>query len=83
MKITAELTMGDPRQFGAVGDGAVDCTEAITRAAAAGGGLQFAPGRYRISAPITMELDRHGPLPVSGPGATLVMAGAGPALRLL
>lgn len=72
--------MNDVREFGAVGDGTTDCTAALQRAAEAGGGLHLAAGTYRLTSPIRFDLS-HGRAAVTGDGtATLVMAGAGPAL---
>ncbi|HYR58746.1 MAG TPA: glycosyl hydrolase family 28-related protein, partial [Chthoniobacteraceae bacterium] len=47
------------RDFGAVGDGKADDTAAIQKAVDSGiGGIVFPKGSYRISATITIELDR-------------------------
>ena len=75
----------DVRAFGAAGDGKTDDTAAIQRAVNSGhGGVLFSPGRYRITRPITIELDRAGPISISGDGAaTIIMAGPGPALHLI
>lgn len=71
-------------ELGAVGDGRADSAAALQRAVEEGGGLELPAGTYRISRPITIDLGRHGPWSVVGDGtATLVMAGAGPALRFI
>jgi uncharacterized protein YjbI with pentapeptide repeats len=73
------------RDFGAVGDGAADDTAAIQRAVNAGVGLlRFPPGRYRITSPIRIELDRSGYTALAGGSvAQIVMEGPGPAIRLI
>lgn len=73
------------RDFGAVGDGKVDDTEAVRRAVAAGTGvLKFPRGTYRLTEPVVIDLDRVGPLSIIGEGgATISMAGPGPAFRLV
>ncbi len=70
--------------FGARGDGVADDTAAIQRAADAGATLCIPAGEYRITRPITIDLDAVGPVAVSADAsARLVMAGAGPALKLI
>ncbi len=73
------------RDFGALGDGATDDTAAIQRAVDAGLGLlHFPPGRYRITRPISIELDRVGYTAIAGDGAAqIIMDGPGPAIRFL
>ena len=73
------------RDFGAVGDGVTDDTEALQRAVDSGAGdVRFVRGTYRITRPIVIDLDKVGPSSVIGSGtARIVMAGAGPALRLI
>ena len=75
----------DVRQFGARGDGMHDDGEAIAKALQAGqGSLVFPPGVYRITRTLEVRLDEHGPACISGSSsATLVMAGPGPAIRLI
>ena len=73
-------------RFGAVGDGKADDTEAIRHAVAEGDGmLHFPPGTYRITSPIEINLSESGPLgvDVTGGAARVVMAGKGPAFRLV
>jgi len=74
-----------PADFGLAGDGKTDDTAAIQRAVDSGAGeLHFGRGRFRITRPIVVRLDRTGPVSVSGGGvATIVMAGPGPAFHLI
>ena len=71
------------RDFGAVGDGLADDTEAIYAAiqAAEDGELYFSKGTYRISKSIEIELSKHGPLVIRGVAgaSTVVMDGKGAA----
>jgi len=71
------------RDFGAVGDGRQDDTLAIEKAIAAGGAVNLPPGRYRLTRTLRIELDTVGPVTIAGHGATLDMAGAGPAVHLV
>lgn len=68
-----------------VGNGVADDTEALQGMVdARASGVRLAPGTYRITRPIVIELDRVGPTSIVGDGtARLVMAGPGPALRFL
>jgi hypothetical protein len=78
--------MANVRDYGAVGDGKTDDTAAVQHAVAKGDGLvELPPGTYRISAPITLDLGRRGFTGVVAPVGTvqIIMAGAGPALRLV
>jgi hypothetical protein len=70
--------------FGVTGDGKTDDTAAIQRAVDAGmGDIRFGRGTFRISKPIVVNLDRTGPVAISGGGvATILMSGAGPAFRI-
>ena len=73
-------------RFGAVGDGKGDDTDAIMHAVSDGDGvLHFPPGTYRITSPIEINLSESGPLGIDGTGGTarVVMAGKGPAFRLI
>lgn len=77
--------MGDVRDFGAVGDGVIDDTEAIQHALDDGDGLlHFPRGEYRISKTLVVDLEKRSRTGISGAGGTakLVMHGAGPALFL-
>ena len=71
--------------FGAVGDGKADDTEAIQQAVDSGiGTIRFPKGIYRINKTIVIELDRIGPASISGDGtAKIVMAGAGPVFKFI
>jgi len=73
------------RDFGAVGDGEADDTAAFQRAVDAGvGDVRLPRGRYRLTRPVVVDLDRVGPTALHGTGAaTVVMDGAGPAIRFV
>ena len=78
--------MADVKAFGAVGDGVADDSNAIQHAVDQGdGSLELPGGVYRLSRPIAIELRRSGPFSVTGSGgrARLLMAGPGPALRVI
>jgi polygalacturonase len=78
--------MSNVTRFGAVGDGVEDDTESIQHAVNEGDGmLHFPPGTYRITRSIEVRLAKRGPLGVDGTGGTarVVMAGKGPAFRLI
>lgn len=69
--------------FGAVGDGINDDTEAVRRAAEAGP-LHFSRGVYRLTGTVHIDLARTGPGGVTGEAGAvkIVMEGPGPALRI-
>ncbi len=73
------------REFGAVGDGVTDDTEAFEKAVKSGAGAVRLPrGRYRLTKTVTIDLDSAGPLSLLGDGtATVIMAGPGPAFRFV
>ena len=73
------------RDFGAIGDGKADDTKAFQRAVDSGRGDVHVPrGTYRLTKTIVVDLDRIGPVSIVGSGtAKLVMAGPGPALKLI
>ncbi|MCP4611227.1 MAG: hypothetical protein GY845_21160 [Planctomycetes bacterium] len=73
------------RNFGAIGDGKADDTKAFQRAVDSGRGDVCVPrGTYRLTKTIVVDLDRIGPVSIVGSGtAKLVMAGPGPALKLI
>ena len=78
--------MSNVRNFGATGDGTVDDTQAIRHALEAGDGmLRFPRGTYRITETIDIDLQGSGPHAIDGTGGTarLIMAGPGPAFRLV
>jgi len=73
------------REFGAVGDGKTDDSGAFQRAIDSGRGDIFVPrGRYRFEKTVVVNLDRVGPLSITGTGtASIIMAGPGAALKLV
>lgn len=72
------------RDWGAKGDGQADDSAALQQAADRGGEIRFLRGTYRITRPIVIDLERVGYTSVVGDGtATLVMAGPGPAIKIL
>jgi hypothetical protein len=78
--------MSQVKNFGALGDGRHDDTEAIRHCLTQGDGtLQFSRGQYRITSPIEIPLGTRGRTAVFGDGgvATLIMDGPGPALRFV
>lgn len=78
--------MSSVKDFGAAGDGVIDDTKAIRHAIDQGDGAITLPrGRYRITETIEVPLDETGYLAFEGSGGTaaIVMAGAGPALRIV
>ena len=78
--------MSNVKDFGASGDGVIDDRKAICHAMEQGEGLvEFPRGTYRISAPIEIDLEKSGFLALDGSGGTarLVMAGEGPAIRVI
>jgi len=79
------VAYADVRDFGAVGDGRADDTEAIRRAVSSGRGVvRFPKGTYRTTRTILIELDKTGFVALEGGGVGQVLAsGAGPAFRFL
>jgi polygalacturonase len=78
--------MTNVKEFGAVGDGRADDTNALRHAVEQGSGRLLLPrGTYRLTKPLEIDLDRFGTIAVSGEGGTasLVMDGPGPAIRLV
>ena len=73
------------REFGAVGDGKADDTEAVQRAIDSGKGSVFFPsGTYKITKTLHIDLDKTGPVAVTAEGnATLKMSGPGPCLSVV
>lgn len=76
---------GDVRNFGAVGDGKTDDTEAIQRAINAGiGEVYFPKGVYRITQTLQVDLNKTGYSPITGRGdSQIIMEGSGPAFKLI
>jgi hypothetical protein len=78
--------MSNVRDFGAVGNGKTDDTEAIRHAIFDGDGLiEFPRGEYLISETLEIPLERTGYIALEGSGGTakIIMAAAGPAIRLV
>ena len=75
----------DVGDFGAVGDGVADDTDAVQTAVDLGwSAVRFEKGTYRITKTIVVKLDDYGPVSLVGDGvARIVMAGAGPAFRFV
>lgn len=72
--------------FGATGDGIMDDTAALQHTLDAGDGvLRLNKGTYRITKPLVLDLTKTGFGAVRGEGGTsrIVMAGAGPAIRVI
>lgn len=73
------------KEFGAIGDGIKDDTEAIIAAVTRNndGVVEFPRGNYRITRTIDIVLSETGTLGLSGRGgsARIIMAGEGPAFR--
>ena len=71
--------------FGAIWDGVADDTDAVQAAVDAGwGSVRFEKGTYRLTKTITVNLDDQGPLSLVSDGTSrIVMAGAGPAFRIV
>ncbi len=80
-----QVGRADVRNYGAVGDGEQDDTQAIQRAVNAEKGEVYLPrGNYRISDSVVIDLSQVGPMSVEGNGtARIVMEGAGPAFRFI
>ena len=77
--------MSNVRDYGAVGDGLMDDTQAIQHAIDDGDGvIEFPRGDYLISKTLLVELSKTGRTSISGCGgvAKLIMAGSGPAIFL-
>lgn len=77
--------MSNVKDFGAVGDGKHDDTEAFGHAIADGDGIVELPrGDYRITRTLLVDLAKHGRVSFNGSGgvAKLLMEGGGPAIFL-
>lgn len=79
------VQVANVREFGAMGDGVTDDTDAIQKAVdSARGRVVFPKGVYRLTRPVEAVLDRIGYLSIEGNGvARIEMAGPGPALRII
>lgn len=78
--------MSNVRDFGAVGDGRADDTEAVRHAILQGDGtLRFPRGVYRLARTIEVDLEKLGPVSIVGEHgvAKVLMAGTGPAFRFI
>jgi len=72
------------QSYGAVGDGETDDTDAIQKAINQGGSIYLPQGRYRITEPLQVNLEKLGATSIHGGGtATLIMAGPGPAINIV
>ncbi len=74
------------RDYGAVGDGKKDDTDAIQHAIDAGNGLIHLPkGTYLITRPLVFKLSQTGPGGILGEAGTsrLIMKGKGPAVHVI
>jgi polygalacturonase len=71
--------------YGAKGDGVTDDSAAIQELIdAKAGSIRFPAGTYRITQPLTVELDKVGYTSLVADGsARLIMAGPGPAIRFV
>ena len=85
MKVSSQGAKVSVKDFGAIGDGKADDTDAIIRAVKEGGNglVEFPRGSYRITRTIDILLTEYGPLGLTGSGgsARVIMEGAGPAFR--
>jgi hypothetical protein len=67
-----------------VGDGQADDTAALQKLVDAGGSVSLPKGRYRLTKTVTVDLAQLGAAGISSDGtATLIMAGPGPALKIV
>lgn len=67
-----------------VGDGQADDTAALQKLVDAGGSVQLPKGKYRLTKTVTVDLAKLGAFGLSSDGtATLIMAGTGPALKII
>ena len=86
--VRPESPKGNVRDWGAVGDGRTDDTDAVERAIRGSddGAVEFSRGTYRITRTIVVALSaQKGSVALIGRGgvARVVMAGAGPAFRFV
>jgi len=78
--------MRSVRDFGAVGDGQVDDTNAIQHAVDSNANeIVFPPGDYRLTQSIVLDESKSGRISLNGSSGTakVIMEGAGPAFRIL
>lgn len=85
LSLASSLNARPLSDFGVIGDGQADDTEAIQKAVDSGeGSLVFPRGIYKLSKTITVDLDKVGFTALTSDGtARIVMAGAGPAFHLI
>lgn len=81
----SDATFANVRDFGAVGDGQADDTQALRKAIDSGRGVVVVPkGRFRITQTLDIELDRTGYISIEGHGVgQIVVACTGPAFRFI
>ncbi|MGN6546150.1 MAG: right-handed parallel beta-helix repeat-containing protein, partial [Aureliella sp.] len=82
---TATAATPERDKLAALADGRKDASAAVQAAINAGhGSLELPAGRYRLQKPLVIELAKSEFCSLRGDGpVTLVMAGAGPAIRLV
>jgi hypothetical protein len=82
---SAEPPSKTVRDFGALGDGTADDTAAIQKAVDSGvGAIAFPKGSYRLTKPVTIDLDKTGFTALIADGtAKVIMAGSGPAFHFV
>lgn len=79
LAFTTVLTAQTP-----VGDGQADDTAALQKLVDAGGSVQLPKGKYRLTKTVTVDLAKLGAFGLLSDGtATLIMAGPGPALKII
>jgi hypothetical protein len=83
--VANDSSFANVRDYGAIGDGQADDTAAFLKAIAAKRGVVVVPrGKFRISQPLVVELDKTGYIAFEGHGVgQIIMAAAGPAIRFI
>lgn len=74
---------GNVRDWGAKADGSDDWQAIQNAVNGSVGAVHFPPGTYRITKPVVIDLDRVGPVAITGSAARVVMAGEGPAFHFV
>jgi Right handed beta helix region len=78
------LCLGSAAAAPLTGDGQADDTAALQQLVDAGGSVSLPKGRYRLTKTIAVDLAKLGAFGLSSDGtATLIMAGPGPALKIV
>ncbi|MEY4378998.1 MAG: hypothetical protein RLZ85_879 [Verrucomicrobiota bacterium] len=78
------LCLGSAAAAPLVGDGQADDTAALQKLVDGGGSVSLPKGRYRLTKTVTVDLAKLGAFGLSSDGtATLIMAGPGPALKII